>query len=284
MRVEVGFPGCEKAIKAGGEALWMWLAMKTYCKVNETDGLVPACMIGRLQGPEPTRQKRLVARLVTAGLVDVAGPDFMLHDYLDWEESSTDAAKRRAAARKRKADWEQRHGMREERNGNTVPNTVPDDEGNAVPNAGVTVGGTDHREGEGREGKGKEDPPIAPQGGPTRGGDPWGLTPAAEPAHERKTSRGPSRRTVMPDGWSPSDAHRAMAAELGVSVDAERAAFTDHHLAKRSTFADWDAAFRTWLRNAQKFATRNGGGGVVSTATARAEHRRRILDSIVVED
>lgn len=164
MRVEVGFPGCEKAIKAGGEALWMWLAMKAYCKVNETDGRVPACMIGRLQGPEPTRQKRLVARLVEARLVDVSGRDFMLHDYLDWEESSADAAKRRANARKRKADWEQRHAAREERDRNGVPNTVTTDHGNAVPNASVTVGGTDHREGKGRGGEGN-DPPIVPQGG-----------------------------------------------------------------------------------------------------------------------
>jgi hypothetical protein len=184
MRVEVGFPGCEKAIKAGGEALWMWLAMKAYCKVNETDGRVPACMIGRLQGPEPTRQKRLVARLVEARLVDVSGRDFMLHDYLDWEESSADAAKRRANARKRKADWEQRHAAREERDRNGVPNTVTTDHGNAVPNASVTVGGTDHREGKGREGKGN-DPPVAPQGGAEYESDPWGITPPEQPDQSR---------------------------------------------------------------------------------------------------
>ncbi len=43
----------------------------------------------------------------------------------------------------------------------------------------------------------------------------------------------------------------------------EAARFADHHDAKGNAFADWDAAFRTWMRNAVKFrgerdANRNG--------------------------
>jgi hypothetical protein len=33
----------------------------------------------------------------------------------------------------------------------------------------------------------------------------------------------------------------------------ELEAFRDHHLAKGSLFVDWEAAFRTWLRNAAKY-------------------------------
>jgi hypothetical protein len=32
--------------------------------------------------------------------------------------------------------------------------------------------------------------------------------------------------------------------------------FRDSHTAKGNVFADWDAAFRNWLRNAQRFARR----------------------------
>ena len=148
MRVEVGFPGCEKAVAAGGEALWMWLSMKAYCKVNETDGRVPACMIGRLQGPDPSRQKRLVQRLIGARLVDQKGEDFWLHDYLDWEESSEQAQARRAAQRHRKAEWERKERERRERERNAVTNDVRNATSERVSNGS--------REGKGRVVEGRE--------------------------------------------------------------------------------------------------------------------------------
>ena len=71
--------------------------------------------------------------------------------------------------------------------------------------------------------------------------------------------REPNRATVLPDDFKPNDTAAAMAAELGVSLTAEQAAFTDHHTANGSTFKDWQAAFRTWLRNAARFARRDAG-------------------------
>lgn len=132
MRVDVGFPGHEKAVRAGGDAIWMWLAMKSYAKQNQTDGFVPGCMIGRLQGPDPTKQRRLVKRLIEARLVDAKGSDFEIHDYLDWEESAEHAKARQASGRQRKADWEQRQRERRERERNSVTNGVTGMESNAV--------------------------------------------------------------------------------------------------------------------------------------------------------
>ena len=71
--------------------------------------------------------------------------------------------------------------------------------------------------------------------------------------------REPSRATVLPDGFVPNEAAVAMAADLGVNLADEQAAFEDHHTANGSTFKDWQAAFRTWLRNAQRFARRDAG-------------------------
>lgn len=305
MRVEVGFPGCEKAIKAGGEALWMWLAMKAYCKVNETDGRVPACMIGRLQGPEPTRQKRLVARLVEARLVDVSGRDFMLHDYLDWEESSADAAKRRANARKRKADWEQRHAAREERDGNGVPNTVPPDHRNAVPNASVTVGGTDHREGKGREGKGK-DPPVVPQGGTGETVPELTLVtpqpPEPDPVREvfdhwaatcwPKVHEGGRAPLASADRLRPIRARLAdgySVAQLRSVVD--RVSVDPFYLGQNERRTAYIEP-KTIMRNASKVdeLLANAAAGVAAPAPAgtaseqERERRRRLLESITVED
>lgn len=70
-----------------------------------------------------------------------------------------------------------------------------------------------------------------------------------------KPRRAPTK-TVLPDAFAPTDAHRELARQLGVSLDAEVAKFRDHHAANRSVFADWDAALRNWLRRAQSFAPR----------------------------
>lgn len=62
-----------------------------------------------------------------------------------------------------------------------------------------------------------------------------------------------SRARPLPSDWEPSEGHRRLAASLKVSLDVEAEQFKDHHRSKGSKFKDWDAAFRTWLRNAAKF-------------------------------
>ena len=68
----------------------------------------------------------------------------------------------------------------------------------------------------------------------------------------------------MPLGWAPSLKHAELARSVGSDLTAEILNFTDHHTAKASRFADWDAAFRTWLRNSQRFrgATHNRNNGM----------------------
>lgn len=85
------------------------------------------------------------------------------------------------------------------------------------------------------------DPPVGP---PLGGGQP-----------ERKRS---GARRKLHDGWAPNDTHRRIAAECGVAVDAEATQFRDHHAAKGTLMLDWDAAFRTWLRNAARWGQRSG--------------------------
>lgn len=80
--------------------------------------------------------------------------------------------------------------------------------------------------------------------------------------HKATTKKQPSRTALarkhrMPDGWQPNDQHRRFAADEGLDLAREQAQFADYHAAKGSTFVDWDAAFRTWLRNAVQF----GRGG-----------------------
>ena len=74
-----------------------------------------------------------------------------------------------------------------------------------------------------------------------------------------KPAKPVSRATILPDDFQPNETVRQMAAELGLSLQAELAAFCDHHTAKGTTFRDWQAALRTWLRNASKFGQRAVG-------------------------
>lgn len=61
------------------------------------------------------------------------------------------------------------------------------------------------------------------------------------------------RRCRIPDGFSPSEEGRQKAVQAGLDSDAELAKFRDHHAAKGSLMADWDAAWRTWIGNAVQF-------------------------------
>lgn len=76
-----------------------------------------------------------------------------------------------------------------------------------------------------------------------------GVSPPAE--KPRKPRREPE--TPLPADWKPSDAHRELAAELGVNLEREATSFRDHAETHARRAARWDAAFRLWLRKAQQF-------------------------------
>lgn len=63
------------------------------------------------------------------------------------------------------------------------------------------------------------------------------------------------RGCQYPAGWSPKDSHLALAEDHDLDYVVEAHQFEDHHRAKGSVFTDWDAAFRTWLRNSAKFSS-----------------------------
>lgn len=76
---------------------------------------------------------------------------------------------------------------------------------------------------------------------------------------------------VMPDGFQPDGTAVQLAAELGLVLLDELAAFSDHHGAKGSRFADWQAALRNWLRNAAKY--RQQAGRHVPVGQQRVQHQ-----------
>lgn len=62
---------------------------------------------------------------------------------------------------------------------------------------------------------------------------------------------------VIPENWEPRPAEVAMAIRFGLDPASEAAHFRDHHEARGTLFKDWDAGFRTWLRNGAKFRSQS---------------------------
>jgi hypothetical protein len=73
--------------------------------------------------------------------------------------------------------------------------------------------------------------------------------PGSEPKKNKHASQ-----CVLPDGFTPDSTAQDIASGLALNAGDELTAFTDYHAAKGSTFLCWQAAFRTWLRNAAKFS------------------------------
>ena len=65
--------------------------------------------------------------------------------------------------------------------------------------------------------------------------------------------KGIGRACSLPEDFIPNDRAKELAKGQGQNVLALCAAFKDHHTAKGTLFKDWQAAFRTWLRNDLKF-------------------------------
>lgn len=94
--------------------------------------------------------------------------------------------------------------------------------------------------------------------------------PVIEPLKTLAKKDPKARRNAMPENFSPSENHKALAKSLNVSLDSEFLSFQDHHRAKGSTFVDWHAALNTWIRNAAKFAAKKSGYAIQSRTIKQA--------------
>ena len=61
------------------------------------------------------------------------------------------------------------------------------------------------------------------------------------------------RAKQLPDDFTPNEWHNDFAAQNNLSLSEELQKFGDYHKSRGSTMKDWNAALRTWLRNAIEF-------------------------------
>jgi hypothetical protein len=73
--------------------------------------------------------------------------------------------------------------------------------------------------------------------------------PVSKPARVR----GPKPRLrQVPAAWEPNDGHRALARELGISIESQVVLFRDHEF--KDPKSNFDAAFRTWMRRSAQYS------------------------------
>jgi len=101
-----------------------------------------------------------------------------------------------------------------------------------------------------------------------------------KPGGAKRDRGGASSRTLMRDDWQPegSDANRRAEVEAraaGVDQTRELPRFRDHHIAKGTRFANWDAGWRNWLRRSNDYAARTPArtNGPASGPPARRRER-----------
>lgn len=147
VKIAVGLREHPKVLQAGDDGGWLFVCAIMWSKEHDTDGFVPAYALTRLTGLK--QPSKIAARLVAAGLFEVADGGWMVHDYLEIQESSQ---KRRDAGRKAaEARWEK------ERAKQTQNDT----------DANRTAIAMRNRNAEEEE---EEESPVAPQGESNEGG------------------------------------------------------------------------------------------------------------------
>lgn len=75
------------------------------------------------------------------------------------------------------------------------------------------------------------------------------------------SARATKKRSALPKNFKPEltgKASEIVAAWPPSRLAHEMDAFRNYHLAKGSLMADWQAAFRTWIGNAEKWSKKNG--------------------------
>lgn len=91
---------------------------------------------------------------------------------------------------------------------------------------------------------------------------------------QKKPPEKKKRACQLPEHWVPNEKNIADAKKIDFTdweIENEGNQFRDYHHARASKFVDWDATWRTWIRNAIKFGRRTGaqnGGGMGVDAKA----------------
>lgn len=119
VRLDDQFPDHPKVLGLSDQAFRLHVTALCYCSAQLTDGRVTALLTRRLTW-FVTDSNAVTNELVTAGLWERDGDDFIIHDYLEYNPS----AEQVKSARKANADRQKRHRTHSNGNRNALRNAL----------------------------------------------------------------------------------------------------------------------------------------------------------------
>lgn len=264
--LDVEFMDDERIADAGEKAAWLYLGMCLRSKQLASDGVLSRRQIDRLS--IPSVPQRLNA-LTSTGLVSVE--DDGRYRITGWEKhNATSGELQEERRRAHEAALLGNHTRWHEQQGKVDPrckHCSPDDRGgDRVPDP-TTIGGSVAKTETETQTQGEtETVASAPRGAKAK------------------------RATSIPDEFPPDE---QTAARLGkwaqescplVPLKVETDQWLDYHRAKGDTAKDWTASWRTWMRNAQKYAERNGRTqGQLALVRPNASEQRTLQNVALIE-
>lgn len=102
-RFELGFPRHRKVFRLSDAAFRLWASAIDYAREQRTDGVIEQADLAAIpRGTAGTWKPSVAKELVTAGLWHSReGGGWQIHDFLDWQDSSVEANRKREQARER---------------------------------------------------------------------------------------------------------------------------------------------------------------------------------------
>ena len=95
VRVDDDWPTHPKVLGLGLAASGLWIRALCHCNKHRTDGLIRGSNVAAMAGRTTKAQlKKAVEELVGAGLWVVEGENFRIHDYAEYQPTSSDLAER----------------------------------------------------------------------------------------------------------------------------------------------------------------------------------------------
>lgn len=281
-RLTVDFADSPKVAGLSDAAFRTLVEMILWSRKMMTDGVIPVSVARRRWGAKTQTETHSVTESLTeSGTHNVTDPvtelctnhptspslsrtcdgDYMIHDFLDHQESAEEVNARNA----RNAANGRRGGRPRKTDSKT--HSVTDS---------VTDSGTQ------TEPKPKAELELELEEEVLRTSSLSPATPESARATTTKARKRHKPTTPIPDDWAPTPEHRARAAAAGVDVDHEAEMFRAHAEANDRWQASWNAAFTTWLgKSAQRAAEQRSRQGYRNQAQIMADMRQQAAESTI---
>jgi len=103
VRLDDQAPRNAKILMAGPAAAWMWVCGIAHCQAHLSEGFIADVAIAMIGVRGEERARKLAEVLVTCGLFDRVDGGYMVHDYLDFNDTREEAIARKVSLSAKRA-------------------------------------------------------------------------------------------------------------------------------------------------------------------------------------